>query len=197
MVHRISRRTFGAGLALGLPLAVLGQHATAQTPEASLVAVGPHELRDTLIDTPFEETYREYSFQGMRWWDVRDTPYFTAVGGITIQVSDTDNDLIPHLGAYVVYLDDVAPNSAMFHARNFYEDQTIDVIEQSVEGHQGETIVYQNSIEHDLTLVPVNNVLVIGYDSLTPRRDDTARSRSVEPTAILLRHLIGILKTPT
>lgn len=196
MAHRISRRTFAAGLALGLPLAGFTRPSLAQTPSASLVAVGPHELRDALINRPFELTYRGYSFEASRWTDVAHTPYFSAVGGVQVGAVFGDRLYTPLLGAYVVYLDDVAPFSAMFHARNYYEDETVEIVEQSVEGYDAETIVYENGRRRDLTLVPVRNVLVIGYDTIASG-DAEPGTRSLEPAAVLVRNLDEILQTPT
>lgn len=197
MAHRISRRTFGAGLALGLPLAGLARSALAQTPATGLVAVGPHELRDTLINRPFELTYRGYSFETSRWTDVGRTPYFSAVGGVLVGARFGGGDISPLLGAYVVYLDEVAPHSAMFHARNHYEDDTVEVIEQSVGGYDGEVIVYgTRDRANDITLVPVRNVLVIGYDTIAPGKAEPG-TRSLEPATVLIQNLDEILQTPT
>lgn len=202
MTHRLSRRGFAASLAVGLPSLLLGQRGAAQqaTPAPALpglIAVTPHQLRDTLIARPFEATYRNYSFETSRWSTVSRSPFYTAVGAVNVTADIEGDDYIPTLGAYVVYLDDVAPHSGMFHARQRYEDTTIDVVEQTVEGYTGETIVYETLAEHDLTMVPIRNVLVIGYSTMAPRDPQNAGARSVEPAAILVRHLDEILNTPT
>jgi hypothetical protein len=201
MTSRLSRRSFVNSVAVGIPLLVAaapvaGRQATPQ-PAPGLIAVTPHQLRDTLIARPFEATYRHYTFATSRWANVSRSPFFTAVGAVNVTAELEGSDYVPTLGAYVVYLDDVAPHSGMFHARKEYEDDTIEVAPQQVEGYDGETIVYKTLSEHDLTMVPVGNVLVIGYDTLTPRDPGLARSRSVEPAAILVRHLETILQTPT
>ena len=95
MSATLSRRAFGAGLALGVPAALLGKTVASQSIldpngtgmdlESALLRVSPHYLRDLLVSTPFAD-----GFAPVRWADVGESPYFTSVGGVNVLPSGSD-----------------------------------------------------------------------------------------------------------
>lgn len=161
----LSRRAFGAGLALGLPAALLGKTVASQSIfdpngtgmdlESALLRVSPHYLRELLVSTPLAD-----GFSPRRWEDVSDTPYFTSVGGITVLAAGGD----VAIGAYSVYLAPAGTRAGSYLGKRAVETTTSEILTRDVAGYPAEVLVYADEKDHALAQVPIGNVMVLGFD---------------------------------
>lgn len=207
---RISRRTFGAGLALSIPAMLTAHHTAAQTPVAtpeagsatgsntSLIPVRPHDVLAALLATPFEigSTLLGVPFEPRRWTDIGKSPYISSVGGVLIQRADSTGDAGDHvLGGYGVYLQPAGAQAARHLGELTHAETAIEIWPFALGGLQGITIVHRLEAPEVLTLIPVNNVLVMARDIHLGGGDgenDRGRTvvfRSARYATVLLDHL--------
>jgi hypothetical protein len=213
---RISRRTFGAGLALSIPALLAAHHATAQTlvttpeagsapgPDTFVVPVRPHDILTALLATPFDigSTLLGVPFEPRRWTDIGQSPYISSVGGVVIQRSDGTGDAGDQiLGGYGVYLQPEGAQAARHLGELAHAEAAIETWPFALGGLQGITIVHGLQSPEVLTLVPVDNVLVIARDiHLGEGESDRGRTvifRSVRHATVLLDHLERITSLQT
>ncbi|HEV2074359.1 MAG TPA: hypothetical protein VGR29_12035 [Thermomicrobiales bacterium] len=213
---RISRRTFGTGLALSVPAVVAAHNATAQTPVATpevasapgtdtfVVPVRPHDILAALLATPFDigSTLLGMPFEPRRWTDIGQSPYISSVGGVLIQRSDGAGDAGDQiLGGYGVYLQPEGAQAARQLGELAHAEAAIETWPLVLGGLQGITIVHGIGSPEVLTLVPVDNVLVIARDiDLGEGESDRGRTvifRSVRHATVLLDHLERITSLQT
>lgn len=216
-VHRISRRTFGTGLALGIPAALTAGHAIAQTPvttpdtgsasfNTSLIPVSPHEIFAALLATPFDigSALLGVPFAPQRWTDIARSPYISSVGGVLIQRADGAGDADDRvLGGYGVYLQPEGAHAARHLGELAHAETAIETWPFVLGGLQGITIVHRLEAPEVLTLIPVNNVLVMARDIHLNGEDgesDRGRTvvfRSARYATVLLDHLERITSLRT
>lgn len=161
----LSRRAFSAGLAIGVPAALLGKTAASQSLldpngtgldlESALLRVSPHYLRDLLVSTPFAD-----GASPQRWADVGESPYFTSVGGINVLRSGSD----AALGAYSIYLAPAGTRAGSYLGKRALASSTTDIMEREVAGYLAEVLVYAADTDHALAQVPIGNVMILGFD---------------------------------
>lgn len=161
----LSRRAFGAGLALGLPAALLGKTVASQSIldpngtgmdlESALLRVSPHYLRDLLVSTPLAD-----GFSPHRWENVGDSPYFTSVGGINVLQAGSE----VAIGAYSVYLAPAGTRAGSYLGKRAVESATTDILTREIAGYAAEILVYADGEDRALAQVPIGNVMVLGYD---------------------------------
>ena len=213
---RISRRTFGLGLALSIPAMLATHHATAQTPAATpeagsasgpgtfLVPVRPHDILAALLATPFDtgSTLVGVPFEPRRWTEIGRSPYISSVGGVLIQRSDGTGDASDQvLGGYGVYLQPEGAQAARQLGELAHAEAAIETWPLDLGGLQGITIVHHLESPEVLTLVPMDNILVMARDiDIGPGESDrghTAVFRSVRHATVLLDHLARITSLQT
>ena len=213
---RISRRTFGAGIALSIPAVLAAHHATAQTPVATpeagsapgtdtfVVPVRPHDILAALLATPFDigSTLWSVPFEPMRWNEIGQSPYISSVGGVLIQRSNGKGNAGDQiLGGYGVYLQPEGAQAARQLGELAHAEAAIETWPLDVGGLQGITIVHHLESPEVLTLVPMDNVLVMARDidfgSGESDRGRTAVFRSVRHATVLLDHLARITSLQT
>lgn len=165
MSATLSRRAFSAGLALGVPTALLGKTVASQSSldpngtgmdlESALLRVSPHYLRDLLVSTPFAD-----GSAPQRWADVGESPYFTSVGGVNVLRSGSD----VAIGAYSVYLAPAGTRAGSYLGKRALESSTTEIVAREVAGYAAEVLVYADGEDKALAQVPIGNVMVLGYD---------------------------------
>ena len=161
----LSRRAFSAGLALGVPAALLGKTAASQSIldpngtgmdlESALLRVSPYDLRDLLVSTPLAD-----GASPQRWENVSDSPYFTSVGGINVRQAGSD----VAFGAYSIYLAAAGTRAGSYLGKRALENSTTDIMAREVAGYAAEVLVYAADTDRALVQVPIGNVMVLGYD---------------------------------
>lgn len=208
----LDRRTFVAGLALGLPVALGGERMSAQTPRP-LVAVTPEELLDTLEHTPIRQRYEGVRLEPAAWEDFDETDYRDAVGGVKIM---TTGEPATVFGGYVVFEDEESARDAIEVVEEAHAGTTIQSFPKTIEDHEGVFIEFEEDGYRSVTVIPVRNVLVIGNDADVRghhgsgahhgrgrgRHHGEGRHRgedrqSIGHAAVLVRHLLPILDRHT
>jgi len=186
----INRRRFITSLAWGLPAALAFTRLTAQTP-AGLIAVTPEDLLKTLGNTPIRQRYRGSRLEPVPWEDFGDAGYADAAGGVRV-VTGRDSSIL--FGAYVVFEDEADVRDTIDEAKADYASFTIVSLPKTIDGHEIAIITYEENGQ-SIALVPVRNVLVIGYGgSVGDHRNNRA---SISHAATLMRHLLPILNRQT
>lgn len=188
----LSRRAFSAGLAIGVPAALLGKTAASQSLldpngtgldlESALLRVSPHYLRDLLVSTPFAD-----GASPQRWADVGESPYFTSVGGINVLRSGSD----AALGAYSIYLAPAGTRAGSYLGKRALASSTTDIMEREVAGYRAEVLVYAADTDHALAQVPIGNVMILGFDI----DDKDMATADVEQAAANAETLVTHLRT--
>jgi hypothetical protein len=187
MVRRLSRRAFSAGIALGIPAALLSMPVSGQTLldpdgtaldlESVLLRVTPYDVRDRLMSSPVAD-----GLGVDRWADISQTPYFSSVGGVIVQQSASGSEI----GAFGIYLSPAGARAGQYLGRKALAAATTDVQAQVVGGYAAEVLTYGDGDSRTLTQVPVGNVMILGYDV------DTV-GESVTNAGMLLEHLRSIV----
>lgn len=191
----LSRRAFSAGLAIGVPAALLGKTVASQSLldpngtgldlESALLRVSPHYLRDLLVSTPFAD-----GASPQRWADVGETPYFTSVGGITVLRSGSE----AAIGAYSVYLAPAGTRAGSYLGKRALESTTTDVMAREVAGYPAEALVYAADTDHALVQVPIGNVMVLGYDVDEAGMATADVEQAAANAETLVTHLRGLFQ---
>lgn len=197
MSHLITRRAFSAGLALSIPAVLSGKIVAAQPAvsihdpngtgmdlESVFLRVSPFDLRDMLIATPFDATVEGERFEPQRWADISRSPYFSSVGGVNI-LRSAGGDV---LGAYGVYLAPAGARAGQYLGRRALEDATTEIIARDIAGYAADVLVYDDGAGHELTQVPIGNVMVLGYDKTTSEQA-SGDHPSVANAELLVSHL--------
>lgn len=197
----LTRRAFTAGCIAGVPTLLISQRSSSQTAVAPLIAVTPYELRDTLATTPIDTRYKGNDFGPVRWVGTSASPYVSSVGGAHVVINDNLNAIF---GDYIVYHDERGAESGAFLGKQALRNLTTDTFPKTIEGYGGEVIVYEQRETYSLTLVPIRNVLVIGYDTDAQKHDGHVREHhhedghsSISHAAILIKHLLPLLNRQT
>jgi hypothetical protein len=202
MSRLLTRRAFGAGLAVSIPAVLLGRTAASQSAfsvhdpngtgldlESVFLRVSPHHLRDLLMAMPFEGMVDGDRFEAERWVDIGQSPYFSSVGGVNI-VRAGGGDV---LGAYGIYLAPAGARAGQYLGRRALEDATLDIVESEVAGYPAEILMYDDGAAHEVAQVPVGNVMVLGYD-LGGEAASSAEHPSLANADILITHLRQIFE---
>lgn len=186
----LSRRAFGAGLALALPAALLGKTVASQSIldpngtgmdlESALLRVSPHYLRDLLVSTPLAD-----GFSPSRWENVSDTPYFTSVGGINVLRGGSD----VAIGAYSVYLAAAGTRAGSYLGKRAVENATSEILMRDVAGYPAEVLIYADETDRALVQVPIGNVMILGYDVDEAGMATADMEQAASNAGILVAHL--------
>lgn len=196
MSHLLSRRAFSAGLALGIPAALLGKTAASQSYldpsgtaldlESVFLRVTPYNVRDRLIATSMVEGY-----QASRWQEISRTPYFSSVGGVLVTHTGTGAPF----GAYGIYLAPAGARAGQYLGRRALENSTTEVQAQEVGGYAAEVVLYDEAgAAHSLTQAAIGNVVVLGYDLGADGQTSADAGQSVANAELLIAHLRDVFE---
>lgn len=189
----LTRREAVAGL-VAFPALLGSWRLFAQVPSPSIATSPSQSLRDVLSVVPIT-TYEGVLLEPVPWIGTSASPYLSSVGGVHVLI--TDRGAAP-FGSYVVYRDQSAAKAGVRLGRQALESRIVRSSAVTVEGYDGEAILYDDSGSYAITLVPVDNVLIIGNDTIvkTGNRLDAEdnRARSIDHATVLIDHLLGVLE---
>jgi hypothetical protein len=196
MSHLLTRRAFSAGLAMGIPAALLGTSASSQSYrdpngtgldlESVFLRVTPYHVRDMLIAAAFGEGY-----EASRWQEISKTPYFSSVGGVLVTQMSTGSAL----GAYGIYLAPAGARAGQYLGRRALEKTTTEVQAQEVGGYAAEILHYTENTSRTLAQVAVGNVVVLGYDLTDAGEASGDSAQSAANAERLIAHLRETFET--
>jgi hypothetical protein len=208
-LNHINRRTFGAGLAVGIPAALAGTSTFAQTPVVSgdelgrndaVLAKPPDALLALLLEKPFNSPYGFFGaeFDATEWQDLAEHQYSgSAVGGVLLERSDGGGDSREQtLGGYLVYsaVESATSGLAMLEESTRSEG---DVLPLAFAGAEGFTGVAKEDA-YASSYLRVGNVIVLASDMFLA---DGARSnrasvvfQSTVYAVVMVEHLARITR---
>ena len=210
--NHMTRRTFGAGLALGIPAALAGSSTLAQTPSASpaagdalgiqadVSAMAPDALLAALQAEPFRFLHggAGATFEPQPWDDLQDEDFGAdAVGGVIIVRSDGGGDSREQvLGGYAVYPDAERAGNGLATLQSSLRGED-DVLPLAFAGLEGFSGISREDANAD-SYLRAGNVVVLATDIFLADGARTNRASVVFQSTVyavsMVEHLARITR---